>query len=98
MSDVPIQGMSDRSKSERVNKLRKHSTFSPPPNGPHDDYQMDMLPPLSCPRLTDRPRELRHFLCVLLTFVLLTAVIAFLIWLSGVHCGWPGSGLMCTSI
>lgn len=70
-----------------VNIVRDHHNFSPPPEGPQD-YQADMLPPLSCPRLADRPREVRQASCLLLSLLLLSAAIAVLIWLSGVgSCG-----------
>ena len=54
-------------------------------DGPQQ-YQADMLPPLSCPRLVDRPRELRQLLCVLLICILIIATITSLIWISGVTC------------
>lgn len=47
------------------------------------DDRSDVLPPASCPRLLERPRELRHLLCLLLFLLLLTAAIAGIIWLSG---------------
>lgn len=62
--------------------LRDHLNFSPPPED-DEEYPADMLPPLSCPRLADRPRELRQMVCFLLSLILLGSVIAILIWLSG---------------
>jgi hypothetical protein len=53
-----------------------------------------MLPPLSCPRLVDRPRELRQIMCVLLILLLLTATTAALIWVTG----WEGSHLEMPSV
>lgn len=62
--------------------LRDRLNFSPPPEN-SEEYPPDMLPPLSCPRLADRPRELRQMVCFLLSLFLLATVIAILIWLSG---------------